>query len=63
MATGGMFQIHSESRGPHWIAWITITEGAETEPYRSVVLVGASQREAEDRARTWAERQNQTSPG
>jgi hypothetical protein len=55
MATGGTYQIHSESRGPHWIAWVT--RGAETEPERSVVLVGASQQEAEANARKWAERQ------
>ena len=61
MATGGTYQIHSESRGPHWIAWVT--RGAETQPERSIVLVGASQQEAENNARKWADRQDQTSPG
>jgi len=49
----GSYQIHSEARGPHWIAWIT--RGAEAKPYRSVVLIGATQEEAEANARAWAE--------
>jgi hypothetical protein len=53
--TTGSYQIHSEARGPHWIAWIT--RGAETKPERSVVLIAASQDEAEVRARQWAEAQ------
>jgi hypothetical protein len=47
------FQVHSEARGPHWVAWIT--RQGETAPYRSVLLVGASQEEAEARARKWGE--------
>jgi len=54
MTTRGSYQIHTESRGPHWIAWIT--RGADTKPDRSIVLVAASQAEAEARARLWAER-------
>ena len=45
------FQIHSEARGPHWVAWIT--QPGQNGPYRSVLLVGASQDEAETRAREW----------
>jgi hypothetical protein len=45
------FQVHSEARGPHWVAWIT--QPGASGPYRSVVLVGASQEEAESRARKW----------
>jgi hypothetical protein len=45
------FQVHSEARGPHWVAWITRT--GDTGPYRSVLLVAASQEEAETRARKW----------
>jgi hypothetical protein len=56
MTTSGAYQIHSEARGPHWIAWVT-REGS-TKPDRSVVLVAASQEEAEARARKWAERQD-----
>jgi hypothetical protein len=55
MTTTGSYQIHTESRGPHWIAWIT--RGAETKPDRSIVLVAASQDEAEQRIRRWAEQQ------
>jgi hypothetical protein len=51
--TTGSYQVHSEAHGPRWIAWIT--RGAETKPERSVVLVGATQAEAEERAKQWAE--------
>jgi len=47
------FQIHSEARGPHWIAWIS--RDASQKPYRSVVLVAANQQEAEERARRFAQ--------
>jgi hypothetical protein len=50
----GPYHIHSQARGPHWIAWITKDNGAK--PEQSVVLVAASQEEAEARARAWAER-------
>jgi hypothetical protein len=53
--TSSSYQIHTEARGPHWISWIT--RGAETKPDRSVVLVGASQEEAQARALRWAEQQ------
>jgi hypothetical protein len=53
MTTTGSYQIHSEARGPHWIAWIT-REG-NPKPERSIVLVAASKDEAEARARRWAE--------
>jgi hypothetical protein len=55
MTTRGSFQIHTEARGPHWIGWVT-RDGA-TKPDRSVVIVAASQEEAEARAREWAEKQ------
>ena len=51
--TPGTFQVHTEARGPHWIGWIT--RGSDTKPDRSIVLVAASQAEAEERARRWAE--------
>ena len=51
--TSGPYQIHTEARGPHWIAWIT--RGSETKPDRSIVLVAATQDEATERARRWAE--------
>ena len=51
--TPGSYQVHSEARGPHWIGWIT--RGGETKPHRSVLLIAASQAEAELRARQWAE--------
>jgi hypothetical protein len=52
-ATSGQYQVHVEARGPHWIAWIT--RGGDNKPAGSVVLVAASQSEAEARAHRWAE--------
>ena len=49
----GSYQIHTEARGPHWIAWIT--RAGSDKPDRSVILVAASQEEAEARAKQWAE--------
>jgi hypothetical protein len=51
--TAGAYEIHSEARGPHWIAWVT--RGAGAAPDRSIVLIGASKDEAESRARRFAE--------
>jgi hypothetical protein len=51
----GALQVHSEARGPHWVAWLT--EPGQPSPYRSVLVIGASQEEAEARAREWAARQ------
>ncbi len=43
--------IRSEARGPHWVAWVADATG---KPLDSVVLVGETQEEAEERARRWA---------
>jgi len=51
--TSGSYEIHSEARGPHWIAWIS--RGSDPKPDRSVIVVAANQADAEDRARRWAE--------
>jgi hypothetical protein len=51
-ASGGPYEIHTEARGSHWISWIT--RGGSQKPDRSIVLVAASQAEAEARARLWA---------
>lgn len=53
MTPSSAYEIHSEARGPHWIAWIT--RGGAAKPDRSVVIVGASQAEAEASAKQWAE--------
>src|SRR5438132_991689 len=37
----GAYQIHSEARGPHWIAWVSRDGGGK--PDRSVVLVAETQ--------------------
>jgi hypothetical protein len=49
----GAFQIHSEQRGPHWIAWVS--RDGSGKPARSVVLVAETREEAERRAKRWAE--------
>ncbi len=49
----GRFTVHSEARGPHWIAWLTRDQ--ESNPVRDVVLVGETREEAEARARRWLE--------
>jgi len=51
----GSFEIHTQARGPHWIAWVT--RDGSGKPDRSIVLVAANQAEAEARAKDWAERQ------
>jgi hypothetical protein len=45
------FDVRSEARGPHWVAWVT--RPGQDGPYQSVLLVGASREEAESRAREW----------
>jgi hypothetical protein len=57
-APGRPYEIHSEARGPHWIAWIT--RAGSGKPDRSVILVAGSQEEAEARARSWAEQTSGT---
>jgi hypothetical protein len=49
----GSFQIHSQVRGPHWIAWVSRDDTGK--PYRGVVLVAETRELAEARARAWAE--------
>jgi hypothetical protein len=52
MATAGTFEIHTASRGPHWIGWVS-RPGSE-HPDRSIILVAATQEEAAARAGAWA---------
>jgi len=49
----GSYEIHSEARGPHWIAWIT--RPGNPQPDRSVVIIGETQEEAEAKAKAWAQ--------
>ena len=49
----GTYQIHSEARGLHWVAWVSRT--SDGKPERSVLQVGQTREEAEARARLWAE--------
>jgi hypothetical protein len=51
----GSFQIHSEVRGPHWIAWIS--RDGSGKPDHSVVIIAASKEEAEKRAERWGQAQ------
>jgi len=48
------FEIRTESRGAHWIAWLT--RGTDDKPLDSVILVGQTRDEAESQARTWADK-------
>jgi hypothetical protein len=55
-AAEGPYSIHSEARGPHWIAWIARAGSDKPgRPERSIVLIGETQEEAETRARAFAE--------
>lgn len=49
----GSFQIHSEARGPHWVAWVS--RDGSGKPDRSIILVAGTREEAEARAIRWAE--------
>jgi hypothetical protein len=51
--SSGDVQIHSEARGPHWIAWVS--RDGSGKPERAVVLVAETREQAEERARRWAE--------
>jgi len=48
----GTYQIHTEARGPHWIAWVS--RDGSGKPERSVILVAETREEAEKRAERWA---------
>ena len=45
----GSYQVHSEARGPHWIAWVS--RDGSGKPDQSIVLVPATREEAEAYAR------------
>jgi hypothetical protein len=53
LSENASFQVHSEARGPHWVAWIS--RGSSGAPERSIVIVGRTQKEAEARARQWGQ--------
>jgi hypothetical protein len=48
------YQVFSEPRGPHWIAWIS--HDGSGKPHQSVILIARTQEEAETRARAWGDR-------
>jgi len=49
----GSYDVHSEARGSHWVAWVS--RPGDAKPDRSVVWVAATQQQAEARAREWTE--------
>ena len=54
MATSSTsYEIHSEARGPHWIAWVS--RDGSGKPEHGIILVGESRDKAEANARRWAE--------
>ena len=48
------YEIHSEARGGHWVAWAT--RHAEAKPAGAAILVGQTQQEAEANAALWVDR-------
>ena len=56
MTAMSAYEVHSEARGAHWVAWIT--RGGSAKPEQSVIVIGASQAEAEASARQWADTQS-----
>tara|TARA_Y100001001_G_C7917671_1_gene277522 strand:+ start:158 stop:370 length:213 start_codon:yes stop_codon:yes gene_type:complete len=53
------YEIHSEMRAGHWVAWAT--SNADSKPAGAVLLVGQTQEEAEANAEQWVERITQDS--
>jgi hypothetical protein len=49
----GPYEIHSEARGAHWVAWVS--RGGSPTPDRAIIVVGETQDEAEAHARRFAE--------
>ena len=49
------YEINTEARGSHWISWVT--RDGDQKPERSIILVAPNEKEAEARARRWAEQQ------
>jgi hypothetical protein len=47
------YEIRSELRGGHWVAWVVRTPDGK--PDKSVLIVGQTREEAEARARDWAD--------
>jgi len=45
------YEIHAEARGPHWVGWIS--RGGSGAPDRAILLVAATEEEAQARARAW----------
>jgi len=52
-STPGSYQIHTEARGSHWIGWIS--RDGSGKPDRGIVVIAATEEEAAERARHWAE--------
>jgi hypothetical protein len=50
--------IQSRASGPHWVAWVADASG---KPEQSVVLVGLTKEEAEERAKRWRDEATRSS--
>lgn len=50
----GGFEVRSEAHGGHWVAWVS--RPGESTPHQSILVVGETREEAEERAREWARR-------
>ena len=51
--TSGSYQIHSEARGPHWIAWVS--RDSSGKPDRAIILIAENREKDEANAKAWAE--------
>jgi hypothetical protein len=49
--SGTSYDIRTAARGSHWVGWV-VPSGSE-KPERSIVLIGKTREEAEERARAW----------
>ncbi len=56
----GSFEVHTEARGKHWVAWVT--RPGDANPVRSVVIVAQTREEAERRGQQWAGRLDPAHP-
>ena len=47
------YEVKSEQRGGHWVAWVVRTPDGK--PEGAILLVGRTRKEAEARVRDWAD--------
>jgi hypothetical protein len=45
------FEVRSEARGSHWVAWVT--KPGQSEQAAAILMVGLTREEAEQRMNSW----------